>query len=125
MLMVLTIVLLALSIINAACATWSTVLDTSRAWALARALGVTPQQVSAGLAAAQVLPALPGALLGVPLGIGLFAAANHAGIVTIPLAPWLTAAVLGTLAAVAALTSIPARIGARRPAGEILQAETA
>jgi putative ABC transport system permease protein len=71
-----------------------------------------------------VLTALPGALLGVPLGIGLFAAANHAGIVTIPPVPWLTAAVLGTLAAVAALTSIPARIGAHRPAGEILQAET-
>jgi putative ABC transport system permease protein len=124
MLMVLTVVLLTLSIINAACATWSTVLDTSHASALARALGATPQQVSAGLAAAQVLPALPGALLGVPLGIGLFAAANHAGIVTIPPAPWLAAAVLGTLAAVAALTSIPARIGAHRPAGETLQAET-
>ncbi len=125
MLMILTIVLLTLSIINAACATWSTVLDTSRASALERALGATPQQVSAGLAAAQVLPALPGAMLGIPLGIGLFAAANHAGIVTIPPAPWLTAAVLGTLTAVAALASIPARIGARRPAGEILQAETA
>ena len=72
-----------------------------------------------------MLPALPGALLGVPLGIGLFAAANHAGIVTIPPAAWLTAAVLGTLAAIAALTSIPARIGARRPAGEVLQGETA
>ena len=71
-----------------------------------------------------MIPALPGALLGVPLGIGLFAAANHAGIVTIPPAPWLAATVLGTLIAVAALTTIPARIGARRPAGEIRQAET-
>jgi len=48
MLMVLTIVLLALSIINAACATWSTVLDTSRASALARALGVTPSRSAPG-----------------------------------------------------------------------------
>jgi putative ABC transport system permease protein len=74
-----------------------------------------------------VLPALPGALAGVPLGIGLFAAANGAGgrLVTIPPAWWLAAAVLGTLLAVAGLTTIPARIGARRPAAEILQSETA
>ncbi|HEX9529109.1 MAG TPA: ABC transporter permease, partial [Streptosporangiaceae bacterium] len=85
----------------------------------------TPRQVTAGISASQVIPALPGALLGVPLGIGLFAAANHAGIVTIPPASWLTAAVLGTLLAVAVLTSIPARIGARSPVAEILQAETA
>jgi putative ABC transport system permease protein len=60
-----------------------------------------------------------------PLGIGLFAAANHAGIVTIPPASWLAAAVLGTLLAVAVLASIPARIGARRPVSEILRADTA
>jgi ABC-type lipoprotein release transport system permease subunit len=125
MLMVLTVVLLTLSILNAGCATWVTALDTRRASALARALGATPQQVSAGLAAAQVLPALPGALIGVPLGIGLFAAANGAGIVTIPPAPWLLAAVLGTLLALAGLTTIPARIGARRSVAEILQSETA
>jgi len=41
------------------------------AYALARALCATPRQVSSGLSVAQVLPALPGALLGVPLGIGL------------------------------------------------------
>ena len=81
-----------------------------------------PRQVSAGLAAAQVLSALPGALLGVPLGIGLFKAAAGAG----PLPPpWLVAAVLGTLLVVAALATVPARIGTRRPAAEILQAETA
>jgi hypothetical protein len=45
--------------------------------------------------------------------------------VTIPPAWWLAAAVLGTLLAVAGLTTIPARIGARRPAAEILQSETA
>jgi putative ABC transport system permease protein len=125
MLMVLTVVLLTLSILNAVCATWATALDTRHASALARALGATPRQVSAGLSAAQVLPALPGALLGIPLGIGLFAAANHAGIVTIPPASWLLAAVLGTLLALAGLTTIPARIGARRSVAEILRSETA
>ena len=44
---------------------------------------------------------------------------------TIPPASWLAAAVLGTLLAVDTLASISARIGARRPPGEILQAETA
>ena len=127
MLMVLTVVLLTLSILNVICATWATVLDARRASALSRALGATPQQVSAGLAAAQVIPALPGALLGIPLGLGLYAAANGGGgqATTIPSGWWLAAAVLGTLVAVAALTTIPARIGARRPAAEILQAETA
>jgi putative ABC transport system permease protein len=125
MLMVLTVVLLTLSILNAVCATWSTALDTRHASALARALGATPQQVSAGLSAAQVLPALPGALRGIPPGIGLFAAANHAGIVTIPPASWLLAAVLGTLLALTGLTTIPARIGAHRSVAEILRSETA
>jgi|SRR5215469_841470 len=90
-----------------------------------RQLGSTPQQVSLGITAAQVIPALPGAVLGVPLGIGLSAAANHAGIATVPPVSWLVAAVMATLLAIAVLTSIPARIGARRPPGEILQAETA
>ncbi len=125
MLMVLTVVLLTLSVVNAIFATWSTVLDTRHPAALSRALGATPQQVSAGLSAAQVLPALPGALVGLPLGIALFAAANGAGLVTIPPAWWLVATVLATLLAVAGLTAIPARIGARRPVAEILQSETA
>ena len=125
MLQILTVVLIALAFLNAIVTAWATVLDTRRAAALARALGSSPRQVSAGIAAAQVIPALPGALLGVPLGIGLFAAANHAGIVTVPPAWWLAAAVLATLLAVALLTSIPARIGARTGPGPILQAETA
>ena len=78
MLMVITVVLVALAALNAICTTWATVLDARHSSALARALGATPQQVTAGLSAAQVLPALPGALLGIPLGIGLFAVANGA-----------------------------------------------
>jgi putative ABC transport system permease protein len=72
-----------------------------------------------------MLPALPGALLGVPLGIGLFAAANSGGVATIPPASWLVGIVLVSLLVVAGLTTIPARIGAHRPAGEILQSEAA
>lgn len=120
-LLVVTVVLFALGILNVICTTWATVLDASRASALARALGSTPHQVSAGLAAAQVIPALPAAVMGIPLGIALFAAANGAGTVTVPPALWLATAVLGTLIIVAGLTTVPARIGARRSVAAVLQ----
>jgi putative ABC transport system permease protein len=125
MLAVLTVVLVALAVLNAIGAAWATVMDARHASALARALGASPGQVTAGIAAAQVLPAMPGALLGVPLGIFLFVAANGGGaaVTTVPSAGWLAAAVLGTLLAVAVLAAIPARAGARRPVSPILQSE--
>jgi putative ABC transport system permease protein len=124
--LIVTVVLVALAMLNALFLTWATVLDTRRPSALTRALGATPRQVSAGLAAAQVLPALPGAILGIPAGIGLYAAVKGGGAsLTIPPDWWLLAVVLGTLLVVAGLTAIPAHIGAHRPAAEILQPETA
>jgi putative ABC transport system permease protein len=127
MLTVLTIVLVALAVLNAICAAWATVLDARHASALARALGAAPRQVTEGIAAAQVLPAVPGALLGVPLGIVLFIVANGAGTAATTVPPvWsLAAAVLGVLVAVAVLAAIPARIGALRPVSPILQSESA
>ncbi len=125
MLTVLTVVLVTLAVLNVVVAAWATALDARHSAALARALGATPQQVTAAVSAAQVLPALPGALLGVPLGIGFFAAASGSGTVTVPPVPWLLATVLGTLVAVAGLAAIPARIRARRPAAAILQSELA
>jgi ABC-type lipoprotein release transport system permease subunit len=125
MLMLLTVVLVALTVLNAICAAWTTVLEARHASALARALGASPGQVTAGIAAAQVLPAVPGVLLGIPLGIGLFAVAAHGVGVVVPPASWLAAAVLGTLSAIAVLAAIPARVGARRPVSAILQSETA
>jgi len=123
-LLVITVVLIALTVLNAVCAAWTTALDARAASAVARALGATPRQVSAGIAAAQVMPAVPGALLGIPLGIELFAAASGIGRLVVPPAWWLAAAVLGVLIAAAVLASIPAWLGTRRPAAEILQAET-
>jgi putative ABC transport system permease protein len=122
---VLTVTLITLAALNAIVTAWSTMLDTRHPAALARALGATPRDVAAGLIAAQLLPAVPGVLLGIPLGIGLFAAADHGGLITVPSAWWLAAAVLATLAVVAGLAAVPARVGPRRPAAEILQAETA
>ena len=124
MLVVITTVLIALAVLNAVCTAWATVLDFRRSAALARALGASPRQVSAGVAWAQVLPAVPGALLGIPLGIGLFKAADT-GVMTIPPVWWLATAVVTILAAVGAMASIPALIGAHRSAAQVLQAETA
>ncbi|MGH3201398.1 MAG: FtsX-like permease family protein [Streptosporangiaceae bacterium] len=123
---VLSVALVALAAVNTILITWATVLDARHTSALARALGATPEQVSAGLSAAQVLPALAGALLGIPGGIGLFSAVNKdGGSVTLPPWWWLAATVLGTAAAVAAITVVPAWLGTRRPAGEVLQSESA
>jgi ABC-type antimicrobial peptide transport system permease subunit len=120
----ITISLVALALLTAIFAAYATVLDARRASAVTLALGATPQQVRTGLVMAQVIPALPGAILGLPLGIGLFKFAGH-GLTGLPPVPWLVAAVLGTLVVVAALTSVPARIGMRRPVAELLQAEAA
>ena len=106
-LLILTIVLIALAAVNAIFTAWATVQDTRRAAALARALGAGPQQVTAGIAAAQVLSALPGAIVGVPLGIGLFAAANGAGVLTIPPVWWLLTVVLVMLLVVGAADCRP------------------
>ncbi len=122
---VLTVVLITLAAVNAIITGWATALDARQPSALSRALGGTPRQITAGLAAAQALSALPGALLGVPLGIVLFIVANGAGIVSVPPTPWLAAVVLGALGAVGALTAIPAGIGARQPVTPILQSEAA
>ena len=123
MLLLITITLAALAAVNAIFITWATALDARHSSALARALGATPQQVSAGLSAAQVLPALAGAILGIPGGIALL---NAVGDSTANPPVWqLLAVVPLTVLAIAALTAIPARISARRPVTEILQSELA
>jgi ABC-type antimicrobial peptide transport system permease subunit len=122
---VLTIALVTLAALTAIFTASATVLDARRASAVTLALGATPQQVRAGLAMTQVIPALPGAILGLPLGIGLYKVAARHGVSGLPPALWLVAAVLGTVVVVAALTSVPAQIGLRRPVAEMLQTEAA
>jgi len=116
--------LVTLAALNAILTTWATVLDAKRAAALMRALGARVRQVSRGLAVAQVLAALPGAILGVPLGIALISAASG-GSSQVPSPLWLVMTVLGTLVLLAGLTNVPARIGSRQPIVEILQSEGA
>ena len=130
-LLVVMVILLSLAAVNAIFITWATVLDNRHSSALARALGATPRQVSSALAAAQVLPALVGAILGVfPGGFALFAAINvitggDSDRATLPSLWQLLAVVLATVLVVAALTAVPARLGGRRPVTETLQAELA
>jgi putative ABC transport system permease protein len=123
MLFVLTVMLVALAAVNALFITWATVADSRRSSAVARALGAGPGQVSAGLSVAQVLPALAGAALGIPIGFVLVKSVNHGGALTTPPLWWLAAVLAGTPAVVMVLTAVPARIGARRPVAAILQAE--
>jgi putative ABC transport system permease protein len=125
MLAIIMVMLVALAVLNALFTTWATVLDARRSSALMRALGARTMQVSSGLVLAQVLSALPGVILGVPLGLLLFKAAVHGGTLPSALVLWLAAAVLGTLVAMAGLTVVPAMIGARQPVAEVLQSEAA
>jgi predicted lysophospholipase L1 biosynthesis ABC-type transport system permease subunit len=118
------VMLVAQAAVNAVFITWATVLDARRTSALARALGATPGQVAAGLSAAQVLPALAGAIVGIPAGLGLFAAVSPDDAPT-PSAWWLLATVAGTVVVVTALTAIPARTSARRPVAAVLRSELA
>jgi predicted lysophospholipase L1 biosynthesis ABC-type transport system permease subunit len=121
--LVLTVVLLVLAAVITIFTTWATALDARHSSALARAVGATPAQIAAGLSAAQMLPALPAAILGIPAGIGLYAAVNTEPTMTIPPAWWLLTVILATLAVVAGLTAVPARTAARRPVTGILQSE--
>jgi putative ABC transport system permease protein len=122
--LVITVMLVVLAAVNALLITWATVVDARHASALARALGATPQQVSAGLSAAQFLAVLPGSLLGIPLGIGLIEAVTGASD-AYKIAPlwWYVPVILETWLVMGTLTAIPALLGSRRSTGQILRAE--
>ncbi len=121
---VFTIALVIVALINAILVTWATVQDARHAAAVERALGASPSQIGWALVVTQLLPAFPGALIGIPFGAVLFFAVGHDS-ASLPSALLLAGVVLVTLAVVAALTAIPARVGARRSVVEILQSETA
>jgi putative ABC transport system permease protein len=123
MLTVITVMLVALAALNTLFTTWATVLDARHSAALMQALGARSRQVSSGLVVAQVLCALPGAIVGIPLGVLLYELAVKHG--SLPPVTWLVAAAVGVLVAMAALTIVPARIGARQPIVEVLSAEAA
>lgn len=122
---IVSVMLAVLAAVNAVFIAWTTVIEARHPAALTRALGATPKQITAGLSMAQLLPALIGALLGIPGGIGIYDAAKNGGATTIPSVIGLVLMVVVTLLVIAVLTAIPARIGARRPVAEVLQSEAA
>jgi putative ABC transport system permease protein len=122
-LLVVSLMLVALASVNAIFVTWATVQDSRHTSAVTRAIGAAPHQLTVGISGAQVIPALIGGLGGLAGGFGLFTAVNQGGGVTQPPAWWLISVVAGTAIAVAGLTAVPARFGARRPVAEILQSE--
>jgi putative ABC transport system permease protein len=122
---VITVALILLAAVNALLLTYATVLDARRSSALSRALGATAMQVSLGLAVAQMLPALAGAILGPPLGILLYGAVKHGSTMTYPPAWWLACVVIATPLAVGVLTLIPSRAAARADIAPVLQSGAA
>jgi putative ABC transport system permease protein len=119
----LSAILVVLAAINAIFTTWTTVIDAQRPTALSRALGATPWQISAGLTAAQLIPGLLAACLGIPAGLALYqAAGGHLEDASPPLW-WLLAVIPATLIVVGLLTAIPARIGAARAPAEVLRSD--
>ncbi|WP_431914583.1 FtsX-like permease family protein [Nonomuraea jabiensis] len=124
LMLAVTILLITLAIVNTITFTWTTAMEARANMAIARTLGATPGQISAGLSTAQLLANLPGAIIGAPLGIGLFSLFSARNW-TAPPSSWLLGAVLATLLTTAALTVLPARLAARRPVAQALSAETA
>ena len=122
-LIVLSASLVILAAITATFTAWATVVDAQRATALARALGATPWQVSAGLTAAQLIPALGAACAGIPAGLLLYSAAGGHLTEARPPTAWLLAVIPLTLLVVIVVTAIPARVSAGRPVAEVLRAE--
>ena len=120
---IITVMLVILAAVNTTFIAWATAADGRFSSALERALGATAGQVTAGLSMAALLPALPGAIIGIPLGIAVYHLLASGTPLTVPPAWQLAGVFLATLLAVTVLTAIPSRLSARRPPARILQTE--
>jgi putative ABC transport system permease protein len=117
---VITVVLVLLAIVNVLVITWATSVDSRKPLGIARALGATTEQLSEGLSTALLIPAVPGAIVGIPLGLLFVTAASHGSRATTPSTLWLACTCLCVVAVIAVLSAIPARIEARRSAMVVL-----
>ena len=120
---IITVMLVILAVVNTTFIAWATAADGRFSSALERALGATAGQVTAGLSMAALLPALPGAIIGIPLGIEVYHLLASGAPLTVPPVWQLAGVFLSTLLAVTVLTAIPSRLSARRPPARILQTE--
>jgi putative ABC transport system permease protein len=118
-----TTALVTLAVVNTFTVTWTTATEARPTMAIARTLGATPGQITAGLSVAQLLPTLPGAIAGLLPGIVSYEVFDSNAI--LPPAWWLIAIPFTFLLATGALTALPARIAAHRSIAETLSAEAA
>jgi putative ABC transport system permease protein len=124
LLLTVTTALITLALVNTVTLTWTTALEARAVMAIVRTLGATAGQVTASLSLAQLLPTVPGALAGVPIGLLVYLPFDHDVTTTAPLG-WFVAVVLVPLVATAALSALPARAAARASIAATLSAETA
>jgi putative ABC transport system permease protein len=120
---IITVMLVILAAVNTTFIGWATAADGRFSSALERALGATAGQVTAGLSMTALLPALPGAIIGIPLGIEVYHLLASGTPLAVPPAWQLAGVFLATLLAVTVLTAIPSRLGARRSPAQVLQTE--
>lgn len=121
--LIITVMLVILAAVNTTFIAWATAADGRFPSALERALGATAGQVTAGLSMAALIPALPGAIVGIPLGIEVYHLLASGTPLSVPPAWQLAGIFLATLLAVTVLTAIPARLSAQRSPAQVLQAE--
>jgi putative ABC transport system permease protein len=120
---IITVMLVILAAVNTTFIGWATAADGRFSSALERALGATAGQVTTGLSMTALLPALPGAVIGIPLGIAVYHLLASGTPLAVPPAWQLAGVSLATLLAVTVLTAIPSRLGARRSPAQVLQTE--
>src|SRR5215469_7729707 len=120
---IITVMLIILAAVNTTFIAWATASDGRFSSALERALGATTGQVTAGLSMTALLPALPGAIIGIPLGIAVYHLLSSGTTLAVPPVWQLVGIFLATLLAVTVLTAIPSRLGARRSPAQVLQTE--
>jgi putative ABC transport system permease protein len=120
---IITVMLIILAAVNTTFIAWATAADGRFSSALERALGATAGQVTTGLSMTALLPALPGAIIGIPLGIAVYHLLSSGTTLAVPPAWQLAGTFLATLLAVTVLTAIPSRLGARRSPAQVLQTD--
>jgi putative ABC transport system permease protein len=120
----LSLILVVLAGINAVFISWTTVMEMRRASAILRALGASAHQLLGGLACAQLVSCLVGAIIGVLAGVGLLAAVGN---VAVPKAfpgwQWVALLFVASLAVLSGLTIVGARLTGNLPVATVLQEE--
>ena len=108
------VLLTVMSAVNLTFVARANAFDARHMLAVARTLGASPGETTASLGIAQVVPAVVGVVLGSAAGLAVTEVLSAEPLPQPPLLQWAALVVL-VLAAVVALTALPARLEARRP----------